>query len=114
MCITCQHAAILKLMLLRSAVTIDDCTTYQNCTLSIFTGYTGSDRHGNTFTTATQIHQINRYSAATLYNNLKSGVRHQQPSALSMLFLDAALVLLCVCTQHAVQQLAIELQVLTS
>ena len=56
------------------AVTISDCTTYQNCTLAVFTGYSGSDRYDQTFNTAAQIHQINKYSATTLYNNLKSGV----------------------------------------
>ena len=37
-------------------------------------GYSGSDRYKQTFQTAAQIHQINKYSATTLYNNLRTGV----------------------------------------
>ena len=56
------------------SVPIEDCTINANCTLNVITGYTGSDQHGNTFTTATMIDQINKYSAATLYNNFAQGV----------------------------------------
>ncbi|KAK9800785.1 hypothetical protein WJX73_002880 [Symbiochloris irregularis] len=56
------------------ALPLTDCTVNQNCTLNVITGYTGSDQHGNTFTTATMIDQVNKYSAATLYNGLAAGL----------------------------------------
>ena len=57
------------------AVAISDCNTYGNCTLAVYTGFSGADRHGTTLSTATQIHQINEYSASTLYYSVKNNVR---------------------------------------
>ena len=57
------------------AVPISDCTTYGNCTLAMYMGFSGADRHGTTLNTASQIHQINQYSATTLYYKLTSSVR---------------------------------------
>lgn len=91
------------------AVTPSDCSAYQNCSLAVFTGYTGSDRHGNTMTTATQIHQINRFSAQTLYNNVRSNVSGQAQAACAQLYrlLTASLWLvlpLCPMQAHKIQR----------
>lgn len=51
-----------------------DCSTSGNCTLAVYMGFSGADRHGTTLNTASQIHQINQYSATTLYYRLTNSV----------------------------------------
>ena len=57
------------------AVPIADCNLYGNCTLAVYTGFSGADKHGTTLSTSTQIHQINQFSATTLYYKIKNNVR---------------------------------------
>ena len=57
------------------AVPLADCAAYGNCTLAVYMGFSGSDQHGTTLNTASQIHQINQYSASTLYYRFTNSVR---------------------------------------
>ena len=83
------------------AVPIATCNMNNNCTLAVYTGFSGSDKHGTTLSTATQIHQINQYSASTLYYNIKNNVRsppvavqgRRQPPTITKR------ELVCVCSQ---------------
>ncbi|EIE22879.1 hypothetical protein COCSUDRAFT_42464 [Coccomyxa subellipsoidea C-169] len=50
------------------AATDEECVT-DDCSLSIYMGFTGEDRHGVAFQTGSQIHRINQYAVSSLYNS---------------------------------------------
>lgn len=41
----------------------------EDCSLSVYMGFTGEDRYGVAFQTGTQIHRINQYAVSSLYNS---------------------------------------------
>ncbi|CAL8464782.1 g4317 [Coccomyxa elongata] len=51
------------------AATDEACLT-EDCSLSVYMGFTGDDRNGVVFQTGTQIHRINQYAVSSLYNSI--------------------------------------------
>ena len=55
------------------AASEEECAT-QDCSLTIFVGFAGSDRNGVALQTGSQISRLNQYSVASLYNNVVAQV----------------------------------------
>ncbi|KAK9917440.1 hypothetical protein WJX75_004387 [Coccomyxa subellipsoidea] len=52
-----------------SCATADETCMAEDCSLSVYMGFTGEDRYGVAFQTGTQIHRINQYAVSSLYNS---------------------------------------------
>ena len=57
------------------AASDEDCAG-QDCSLTLFVGFTGSDRNGIALQTGSQINRLNQYSVSSLYNSVVSQVWH--------------------------------------
>lgn len=64
------------------AASDEDCAG-QDCSLTVFVGFTGSDRNGVALQTGSQINRLNQYSVSSLYNSVVSQV-WQCTSAMNM------------------------------
>lgn len=57
------------LTLIAGAVAARDCGNTTDCSLSIFGGFSGSDRHSVSFTTEMQLSKINEFAISTYFFN---------------------------------------------
>lgn len=56
-----------------SAATDEACAS-EDCSLSVYMGFTGDDRNGVAFQTGFQIHRINQYAISTIFNSIQQQV----------------------------------------
>jgi hypothetical protein len=77
-----QHAVL--------AVSEQDCAS-QDCSLTVYTGFTGEDRNGVAFLTGYEIQRINQYSVSTLFNSV-----YQQVGFLLGVYVDGSHIALLV------------------
>ncbi len=61
------YVAAIKIF--RVAVASSECSNATDCSLSIFGGFSGSDRHSVSLTTGMQLSKINQFAISTYFFN---------------------------------------------
>ena len=57
------------------AVSVNECSNVTDCSLTVYAGFSGSDRHSVSLTTGLQLSKISQFALSTYFYNALAQVR---------------------------------------